>query len=112
MDVSLKCINADNYEEISLLEVEEYQEDYISSNMWSLVEAAYNENYVVRGIYLSNEPIGFFMWVKENDHKIATMMLIYLQLKWQKLCLTSRQKIEKVQCTFSILFFKFKWEKL
>ncbi|MCT6516734.1 MULTISPECIES: GNAT family N-acetyltransferase [Enterobacterales] len=71
MDISLKCITSDNYEEISLLEVEEYQEDYIASNMWSLVEAAYNENYVVRGIYLSNEPIGFFMWVKENDHKIA-----------------------------------------
>lgn len=71
MDISLKRITSDNYEEISLLEVEEYQEDYIASNMWSLVEAAYNENYVVRGIYLSDKPVGFFMWVKENSHKIA-----------------------------------------
>ncbi|WP_244182072.1 GNAT family N-acetyltransferase [Proteus terrae] len=71
MDISLKRITSDNYEEISLLEVEEYQEDYIASNMWSLVEAAYNENYVVRGIYLLDKPVGFFMWVKENPHKIA-----------------------------------------
>ncbi|NBM56685.1 GNAT family N-acetyltransferase [Proteus vulgaris] len=71
MDISLKPITLDNYEEISLLEVEEYQEDYIASNMWSLVEAAYNENYVVRGIYLSDKPVGFFMWVKESPYKIA-----------------------------------------
>ena len=54
MDISLKRITSDNYEVISLLEVEEHQEDYVASNMWSLVEAAYNENYVVRGIYLSD----------------------------------------------------------
>ncbi|QIF94081.1 GNAT family N-acetyltransferase [Proteus vulgaris] len=71
MDISLKPITSDNYEEISLLEVEEYQEDYIASNMWSLVEAAYNENYIVRGIYLSDKSVGFFMWVKENPYKIA-----------------------------------------
>lgn len=71
MDISLKRITSDNYEVISLLEVEEHQEDYVASNMWSLVEAAYNENYVVRGIYLSDKPVGFFMWVKENHHKIA-----------------------------------------
>ncbi|CRL59388.1 GNAT family N-acetyltransferase [Proteus vulgaris] len=71
MDISLKPITSDNYEEISLLEVEEYQEDYIASNMWSLVEAAYNENYIVRGIYLSDKSVGFFMWVKENPYKIT-----------------------------------------
>ncbi|MBI6527930.1 GNAT family N-acetyltransferase [Proteus vulgaris] len=71
MDISLKPINSDNYEEISLLEVEEYQEDYIASNMWSLVEAAYHEDYIVRGIYSSDKPVGFFMWVKENETKIA-----------------------------------------
>ena len=51
---------------LALLEVEEYQEDYILI-CGSLVEAAYNENYV-RGIYYQINQL-FFLCGKENRIK-------------------------------------------
>lgn len=71
MNVSLAKITKHNYEAICELEVSEEQEDYVASNTWSLVEAAYNRKYSPRAICVNEEPVGFFMWVQESTSKIS-----------------------------------------
>ncbi|WP_133408568.1 GNAT family N-acetyltransferase [Parashewanella tropica] len=71
MNIALKPINKQNYEAVCDLEVTEEQEDYVASNMWSIVESKFNDNYETRAIYQDEEPVGFFMWVKEASHKIS-----------------------------------------
>lgn len=71
MDITLRQITKENYEEICELEVAKAQEDYVACNMWSLVEASYNEGYVTRAIYQNEQPVGFFMWVRESVTKVS-----------------------------------------
>lgn len=71
MKISLATITKHNYEAVCELEVTDEQEDYVASNTWSLVEAAYNPEYSVRAIYANDEPVGFFMWVQASPHKIS-----------------------------------------
>ena len=70
MHIHLKPIDKSNYESIVMLEVTETQEEFVASNMFSLVEAAYDETLTVRGIYNGDIPVGFFMWKKASDLKI------------------------------------------
>lgn len=69
MHIQLKSIDKNNYEAIALLEVSEEQQDFVASNMWSLLQAAYDTRCITRGIYENDTPVGFFMWVKTSAHK-------------------------------------------
>lgn len=71
LNISLRKVDRHNYEAICDLEVTPEQEDYVACNMWSLVEAAYNEGYVCRGIYQDEEPVGFIMYVLESSTKAS-----------------------------------------
>jgi len=69
--ISLREVSKDNYEAICDLDVTEEQQEYVASNMWSLVESFYNENYVTRVIVKEDEPVGFLMWVYETSTKVS-----------------------------------------
>ena len=71
MDISLREVSQENYEAVCDLEVTTEQEPYVACNMWSLVEAAYNDGHTCRAIYLAQQPVGFFMWVKETAQLIS-----------------------------------------
>ncbi len=71
MAVSLRQITKSNYEQVCDLDVSEEQQDYVASNMWSLVESSFNDGYETRAIYLEEEPVGFFMWVTETLSKVS-----------------------------------------
>ena len=71
MEVSLRNVTKDNYEDVCELDVTKEQQDYVACNMWSLVESQYNEGYETRAIYVQDEPVGFFMWVQESKSKIS-----------------------------------------
>ena len=71
MEVSLRQVTKENYEEVCELDVTKEQEDYVACNMWSIVESKYNEGYETRVIYMKEEPVGFFMWVKESRIKVS-----------------------------------------
>ena len=71
MEVSLRQVTKENYEEVCELDVTKEQEDYVACNMWSIVESKYNEGYETRVIYMKEEPVGFFMWVKESGIKVS-----------------------------------------
>ncbi len=71
MEVSLRRVTKENYEQVCELDVTKAQEDYVACNMWSLVESMYNDGYETRVIYMAEEPVGFFMWVQESAMKIS-----------------------------------------
>lgn len=71
MEVSLRQVTKENYEEVCELDVTNEQEDYVACNMWSIVESKYNDGYETRAIYMKEEPVGFFMWVKESEFKVS-----------------------------------------
>ncbi len=71
MEVSLRQVSKENYEEVCELDVTKEQEDYVACNMWSIVESQYNEGYETRVVYMKEEPVGFFMWVKESEIKVS-----------------------------------------
>ena len=71
MNISLQPITKQNYEAVCELDVTEEQEDYVASNMWSIVESKFNESYETRAIYQGEEPVGFFMWVIESTRKVS-----------------------------------------
>jgi len=71
VEVSLRQVTKENYEQVCELDVTKEQEDYVACNMWSLVEATYNAGYETRAIYEKDEPVGFFMWVAESNSKVS-----------------------------------------
>jgi diamine N-acetyltransferase len=71
VQVSLEQVTKENYEAVCDLDVTEDQQDYVASNMWSLVEAIFNEGYETRAICLNDLPVGFLMWVKESSDKVS-----------------------------------------
>lgn len=71
MEVSLRQVTKENYEEVCELDVTKEQEDYVACNMWSLVESTYNDGYETRAVYLKEQPVGFFMWVQESMVKVS-----------------------------------------
>jgi len=71
VEVSLRQVTKENYEEVCELDVTKEQEDYVACNMWSIVESQYNEGYETRVVYMKEEPVGFFMWVKESEIKVS-----------------------------------------
>lgn len=71
MQVSLQNITRKNYEQVCELDVSKAQQKYVACNMWSLVESTFNDDYETRAIYQGDLPVGFFMWVKENIHRIS-----------------------------------------
>ena len=85
MEVSLRQVTKENYEKVCELDVTKEQEDYVACNMWSLVEARYNEGYETRAIYMKEEPIGFFMWVQESKIKISIWRFMIDKEHQQKL---------------------------
>jgi diamine N-acetyltransferase len=71
VEVSLRQVTKENYEEVCELDVTKEQEGYVACNMWSIVESQYNEGYETRVVYMKEEPVGFFMWVKESEIKVS-----------------------------------------
>ncbi|MFT5756718.1 MAG: diamine N-acetyltransferase [Alteromonadaceae bacterium] len=69
MNVSLCQINKENYSQVCDLDVLKEQEDYVACNMWSLVEAQFNDGYRCRAITLNEDIVGFLMWVEETSIK-------------------------------------------
>lgn len=71
MQIILCPVTRDNFEVITELEVSKEQETYVADNTWTLLEAAYNPNYVTRAIYRGSEAAGLLMWVREVPNRVS-----------------------------------------
>ena len=59
MNINLKPVTKENFEDICDLAVSKAQQEYVAENSWSLLESKYHIGYTTRGIYLDNTPVGF-----------------------------------------------------
>ncbi|MFJ7554711.1 GNAT family N-acetyltransferase [Bacillus thuringiensis] len=76
--IYLKPIDKNNWEEAIRLSVKKEQQTFIASNLYSIAEVQFLDNFYVRGIYLDNEMIGFTMFgidPDDNNYWIYRLMI-------------------------------------
>lgn len=71
MSIRLEAVTSLNYEAVCDLDVTDEQQEYVASNMWSLVESHYCKGHTCKAIYQNDKPVGFFMWVSETPEKVS-----------------------------------------
>ncbi|WP_078555607.1 GNAT family N-acetyltransferase [Bacillus alkalicellulosilyticus] len=66
---SLKSIDKSNWEEAIQLSVKEDQQSFIASNLYSIAEVQFLDNFYTKGIYIDTKMIGFTMYgIDPDDH--------------------------------------------
>ncbi len=75
-DVHLAPVDKDNYDAVCDLTLHQTQESYLASNLWSLVEAAYEPGCFPRAIYQQTKLVGFIMWVQETPQRVSIWRLM------------------------------------
>jgi len=71
MSIKLEEVTSSNYEAVCDLDVTDAQRGYVASNMCSLVQSHYCEEYTPRAIYQNGHPVGFVMWASETPEKVS-----------------------------------------
>lgn len=66
-EIFLQTIDKSNWEEAIKLSVNEEQKKFIASNLYSLAEVQFLDNFYAKGIYLDNKMIGFTMFGIDPD---------------------------------------------
>ncbi|MGG0124187.1 GNAT family N-acetyltransferase [Bacillus paranthracis] len=76
--VYLKAIDKRNWEEAITLSVTEEQQTLIASNLYSIAEVQFLDNFYAKGIYLDEKMIGFTMFgidPDDNNYWIYRLMI-------------------------------------
>ncbi|MBE8597497.1 GNAT family N-acetyltransferase [Xenorhabdus sp. BG5] len=71
MLITLTDVNKNNYDAVCELSVADDQLDYIAENAYSIAQSKFFPSYQTRAICLDGEPVGFFMWVPDDDQRIT-----------------------------------------
>lgn len=83
MNFYFRDINKENWKEAVDLRVKDEQSDFIESNALSIAESKYVENWIVKGIYLEEELIGFTMYGYFDDDKRVWLDRYMIDYKFQ-----------------------------
>ncbi|MGX4668693.1 GNAT family N-acetyltransferase [Cerasibacillus sp. JNUCC 74] len=68
--LTLKPIDKNNWEEAIHLNVKAKQQPFIASNLYSIAEVQFLDDFVAKGIYLDHKMIGFAMFgIDPDDHQ-------------------------------------------
>lgn len=67
MNIDFKEIDRTNYNECVDLKISEEQKRFVASNMYSLVQAAYEPNLYPLGIYKDNKMVGFILYDFDDE---------------------------------------------
>ena len=62
MNISLRLVTNENWEQVASLKVNESQSQYVSTNAYSLAEASFRTHCQPRAIYLEEDAVGFLMY--------------------------------------------------
>ncbi|PQQ45666.1 GNAT family N-acetyltransferase [Bacillus thuringiensis] len=76
--IYLKAIDKSNWEEAIRLSVKEEQQTFITSNLYSIAEVQFLDNFYANGIYLDEKMIGFTMFgidPDDNNYWIYRLMI-------------------------------------
>lgn len=83
MNVEFREIDRSNYNECINLKISEEQKRFVASNMYSLVQAAYEPNFHPLGIYKDNNMVGFILYDFDYDINGWSMSRFMIDEKYQ-----------------------------
>ena len=69
MNISLRPVTAENFEDVVSLPLLAHQRAYLASNAYSIAEASFFPYLVTRAVYAGEQPIGFMMYAKPERHE-------------------------------------------
>lgn len=81
--LTLRTINKENWEEAICLSVREDQRQFIASNLYSIAEVQFLENFYAKGIYLDNQMIGFTMYGIDPDDQNYWIYRLMIDTEFQ-----------------------------
>ena len=103
MNIYLKKIDKNNYKECINLKLTSEQERYISSNLLSLVQTAYEDDFYSLGVYNDDVMVGFILYDYDLSIGEWSMSRFMIDYKYQN------QGIGKEALKAFIKFFKNKY---
>ncbi|MGH4118007.1 GNAT family N-acetyltransferase [Clostridium sp.] len=84
MNIFLKEIDENNWEECVNLKIKEEQERYLPyPNVVSIAEWKFNPNWIALGIYIGNEMIGFAMYGVDIEDNTMCLFRFMIDAKYQ-----------------------------
>lgn len=83
MNIWFREIDKTNYNECIELSLNEEQKLYVASNMFSLVQAAYERNFYPLGVYNDNVMVGFILYDFDDELKAWSMSRFMVDKKYQ-----------------------------
>ncbi|WP_310461370.1 GNAT family N-acetyltransferase [Sphaerotilus sp.] len=67
MNITLRAVTRDNFEDITDLELLPHQEDYLASNSYSIAQASFYPHLQTRAVYADETLVGFMMYAVPVD---------------------------------------------
>lgn len=78
VNINLRSVTENNFDEITELELLKHQEDYLASNAYSIAQASFNpDSFHTRAIYNDDVVIGFLMYVSLHEEGKSGEYAIY-----------------------------------
>lgn len=65
LEVTLKNITLENWEECIRLQLREDQVNFVAPNWYSILQSQYEPSYVPKAVYFKDQMVGFFMYGKD-----------------------------------------------
>ncbi|MBU9712614.1 GNAT family N-acetyltransferase [Evansella tamaricis] len=81
--IQLKEINEKNWEKCISLRVGKDQEQFVASNIYSLVQSRYETSYIPLAAYDEEEMVGFVMYGKDPDDGVYWIVRLMVGEKFQ-----------------------------
>lgn len=83
MDIILREIDINNWEECIDLEVTEEQKKFVATNSYSILQAKFEEEIYTLGIYNKDIMVGFLMYDLDSDTKRMEISRLMIDQKYQ-----------------------------
>ncbi|EES51109.1 GNAT family N-acetyltransferase [Clostridium botulinum] len=90
MDINFKEIDKSNYNACISLKVGEHQGNYVASNIFSLVQSAYEDELYPLAIYNGDEMVGFLLYDYDEELKGWSFSRFMIDIKHQNKGLGSK----------------------
>ena len=81
--IKFRDIDKSNYNECISLRVGEHQKNYVASNMYSLVQASYEDGLYPLGIFNEHEMIGFLLYDYDEELNGWSFSRFMINIKYQ-----------------------------
>ena len=78
MTVTLKDVDRENFRQCIKLEVQEAQQGFVASNVFSIAQSKVEPTFTTQAVYDGDEMVGFVMYgydVDEKRHEVARLMV-------------------------------------